>query len=683
MTDLIEAPSIATVPFDGGYVELDTSTGAPRQFIADADPRRRYLLDSGLRWHSDEHQWGSGHIVTDREAGRWSFPGSLELTRQGSRAMFMPLPGVTLTVTRTGGQRYVESYVFTNVGDESVRLSGIGIQAPFADLYENAESAIERSVHAHLFTGGSWAWALAEPMSGSGPRLGLIVREGALWGYSVESRNQNTLSNARGHIVLHVTDRARNPQAFGGQPEIVLEPSASYTLTWQLGWYDDVAAFLSDTRPPAVFDRVSSPLGEEIRIETREHVSAADLAVSVTRASDDVVLVRADRSGVFTIDVGSARTEIQFHESVAETIRRRVDYIVRHQRTPERAGLLRHAFVPIDTHTMLTQPTNGWQDWTDGSERIGMAVLMQVARNQGTVGDEVDEALAGWSEFARTFLIDDSYAPRRGSHDVLDGGPRLYNVPWLAEFYLERHKFVRPEASASTPELQLAHRLLARAFELGSERFLAIGFSEIVVAVANALEQAGFLRDAGDLRDRLVASARYFIKQGDRLPPHEVAYEQSIVAPLIDLLIDAHTLTGEAEFLDAIQTRLPWLLAFGGPQPHTRLLGVPIRHWDGYWFGIDRQWGDVFPHYWSALTSSVLYRLPDSLRTEQTDALALTILRANMSNYFADGSATCAFVLPTSVDGRPAHSADPLANDQDWHLAIWAKLVAERGAPEA
>ena len=54
-----------------------------------------------------------------------------------------------------------------------------------------------------------------------------------------------------------------------------------------------------------------------------------------------------------------------------------------------------------------------------------------------------------------------------------------------------------------------------------------------------------------------------------------------------------------------------------------------------------------------------------------------------MSNYFPDGSATCAFVLPTSVDGWPAHAADPLANDQDWHLAIWAKLIAGRGAPEA
>ncbi|WP_079051792.1 hypothetical protein [Streptomyces regalis] len=40
-----------------------------------------------------------------------------------------------------------------------------------------------------------------------------------------------------------------------------------------------------------------------------------------------------------------------------------------------------------------------------------------------------------------------------------------------------------------------------------------------------------------------------------------------------------------------------------------------------------------------------------------------------------DGSATCAFVLPSPVDGRPAHTADPLANDQDWHLVLWLRAL--------
>ncbi|TPQ21555.1 hypothetical protein [Streptomyces sporangiiformans] len=38
-----------------------------------------------------------------------------------------------------------------------------------------------------------------------------------------------------------------------------------------------------------------------------------------------------------------------------------------------------------------------------------------------------------------------------------------------------------------------------------------------------------------------------------------------------------------------------------------------------------------------------------------------------------DGSATCVFVMPSTVDGRAAHTADPLANDQDRHLVLWLR----------
>jgi len=225
--------------------------------------------------------------------------------------------------------------------------------------------------------------------------------------------------------------------------------------------------------------------------------------------------------------------------------------------------------------------------------------------------------------------------------------------------------------------------VIERAFALGADRFLAIGLSEVCVDVADTLEDAGQIERATAIRERVIDSARHFLALGHRIPAHEVFYEQAIVAPLVNLFIDAHRLTGESGFLEGVRKTLPWLLAFGGPQPHVRLRGVAIRHWDGYWFGLRRQWGDVFPHYWSALTASTLYRLPKELRTPAYESLGDTILRANMANYFADGSATCAFVFPTSVDGEAAHVADPLANDQDWHLVIWMDLVERFGAPTA
>ena len=86
----------------------------------------------------------------------------------------------------------------------------------------------------------------------------------------------------------------------------------------------------------------------------------------------------------------------------------------------------------------------------------------------------------------------------------------------------------------------------------------------------------------------------------------------------------------------------------------------------------------AFPS-WSALSAQVYVRLPEEVRTPRTDELALDILRSCLLNYHEDGSATCAFVMPATVDAMTAHAEDPLVNDQDWPLAIWLQLAEREG----
>jgi hypothetical protein len=93
-------------------------------------------------------------------------------------------------------------------------------------------------------------------------------------------------------------------------------------------------------------------------------------------------------------------------------------------------------------------------------------------------------------------------------------------------------------------------------------------------------------------------------------------------------------------------------------------------------------WGDTFPHHWSALTANVLLLLPEPVaaeyereRGEPPAATAGRIYAANLIDFAPDGSATAAFVFPSCVSGRPAHRADPLANDQDWAL-YWPLLFS-------
>lgn len=668
---------LTRIELGAGQVVLSATTGAPRQFTDPDAPERRFLLDDASPWHSLEHEWGSGFVIGQQASARWGTPHEFEQHAGGSRAVHRLAGDLELTVTRDwSGEQLVERFTFTNRSSQSQRLDTIGIQVPIADVYENATSALATSVHAHVWTGGTWSWLLAQPMSGLGRSLGLVVTRGSLQAYSVESRNPNTLSNARGHLVLHPSDAARNPEAFGGQQPIALEPGQEWVLEWRLGWYDDVEAFIAGTGAPAVLPRLAATVGDALEVVSASAVTSATLQVTDT---GDGAQLRATTTGLHGVRLGDgARTEVLFHAPVTTVVEDRARFILERQRTTERPGTLSHAIAPFDNGTGLTQLTDNWSDWSDGSERIGMAVLLQQARRRGLVSDDAEAALDGWAAFACDHLLDDTAAPRRGSQDH-HTGIRLYDSPWLALFFAQRARGIaadRPDDAASA--LDLAARILERAFALGAERFLAILFAEAVELVAADLDLAEQGERADALRQQLVAGARHYVDAGTDLPAHEVAYEQSMVAPLVSMLAAAHRISGDAAFLPAIAERVDWLLAFGGPQPHARLRDVAIRHWDGYWFGRLRLWGDVFPHYWSTLTAVALLQLPEPLRTAERTERAQAILHANMAGFGDDGWATCAFVMPSAVDGRPAHIADPLANDQDWHLVMWM-LLEEQG----
>ncbi|MBD2818715.1 hypothetical protein ID867_17315 [Streptomyces parvulus] len=304
----------------------------------------------------------------------------LRMAEDVVEAVHTPLPGVRVEVRRcVDGAVLRERYTVVNRADESLAVTGLGIQTPFADWYRDARTSLEEAVHAHVFTGGTWAWVLAQPMSGEGRCLGLIVREGAVRAYSVESRNQASLSDVRGHLVLQVTDHVRNPDAFGGQPVLRLAPGESVSLAWELDWYESVGAFTAATRPPAAFSAYAAETGTPIIVEAAS-VSSPDPQVKVEREAEGQYRVEAFAHGTRTLDIGDgARTEVLFHLPLEEVVRRRVAYIACHQRAVERPGLLAHAFVSVNTRTGLTGATNGWPDWSDGSERIAMPLLLQAA----------------------------------------------------------------------------------------------------------------------------------------------------------------------------------------------------------------------------------------------------------------------------------------------------------------
>ena len=153
----------------------------------------------------------------------------------------------------------------------------------------------------------------------------------------------------------------------------------------------------------------------------------------------------------------------------------------------------------------------------------------------------------------------------------------------------------------------------------------------------------------------------------DRMKPGAVKAIERLQAEGIEV----YMLTGDEKYLKGAESQLPLLESFGGKQPSFHLYDIAIRHWDGYWFGKDRIWGDTFPHYWSTL-SGIAFRLYAKATGKQEYAeRALNIFRNNLCLFTEDGRGSCAFIYPDKVNGQKAHLYDPFANDQDWAMVFW------------
>ncbi len=658
----------------GGRVRIDSASGAPLQFEADADPERRYLLDRALdAWHTPEQRWGSGFVITDRGSARWNAPGHVQTSHSASSASHHLLDDLTLHVTRSVGAGLTETYRFDNSSGSPIALRSVGIGTPFRDVYGSSEDALNRAVHAHLWTAGKAAWVLAQPMSGAGPVLALRLRAGQLSAYSIESRNLNTNSNIRGHIILQPTDAARNPSSFGGQEAIVIDAGSSFEVSWDVEFLASAEEFEALLTDP--IDRIAlhHPVGRRLELPAGARVLGLEGKTDVHVQTDGgVTTLVADSHQVCDIELDGVRTAVLFHDDLKELVVRRIRFILERQRATERRAPGSAAMVPYDTETGLTRFSNGWSDWSDGAERIAMPTLIQQAVLRGWVGvDEVGGALRDWATFAREQLVDESWTVLWGSF-AGHLKPRLYNVPWLAHFFVDHYRIF-----GEPGDLEASARILERGIELGSCDHLAIGWAEAILSATRALRAVGQIQRAERLEQHVVSSADKFVGLDIDLPAHEVNYEQSMVAPLLSLLSAATRISGDDRFLPHLRVVLRWLRAFSGPQPHIRLKRVAIRHWDGYWFGKNRLWGDTFPHHWSTLTAVALHQLPASERTAELVAEAREIFMANLTLFHSDGSGTAAFVFASTVDGRPAHRADPIANDQDWALTLLLRHGAD------
>ena len=356
-------------------------------------------------------------------------------------------------------------------------------------------------------------------------------------------------------------------------------------------------------------------------------------------------------------------------------LKKRLDFILENQVYHNPEDIRDGALIPYDNETK--KQYCGWlqepviSDRSEGRERVGMGILLAEAMRHGYTHPKAETTLRNYLEYVHRALQDDKFRVKGAADDKKKF--RIYNFAWVTRLYFDAYETLGDEKY-----LDWGYNTAMAAFKTGGYNFYMIDFP--ILQSIRLLENSHVEVERGRaklLRAELEKWASNIAKNGLNVPKFEVKYEQSIIAPAANTMAEMYLLTHDEKYLAAAKVLLPAVEAFNGHQPDIHLNDVGIRHWDGYWFGKRRVWGDTFPHYWSAITADFFRHWALITGDKSYQRRAENIIRAQYSLFNDDGSAGCAYLYADEYDGKPGKFLDPLANDQDWALVFGVRVFSE------
>ena len=571
-----------------------------------------------------------------------------------------------------------------------ISKTDVSIRLPLEDRYDNAEICMTRRCHTHIFCGNDISYVCAVKMNGKAPHFGLVLTEGKLSGYSIERDTEHS-SNDRGCFLLL--------PAFSE-----LLPGEALRISWVIfphsGW-EDFFKKAGEIRPFVRIDASKYVLfpGEDTKILVRTSFSAKHVRIgnlelipeseenrefrytykapedSFTSLEEDSQALASNpfhcKEVILPIEADGVKTFVRLllQESPEILAKRRVQFITKYQQYFGKDEHLNGAYLAFDNEEnhIVYDKIN---DLNAGRERAGMGVLLCRYCQMHPEAAAERKSLDLYMRFVSQELVDEETGLVANDYINDNSYYRAYNYPWYAELYTEYYLLTKDKKHLLT-----ACNVIKRFYTDGGREHYSIELP--ISLLCNALKEA-------DMTEELSKMEKLFCIHADRIaeldldyPPFEVNFEQSIVAPAAWILLQAYKLTGEVRYLNSAKKQLHILEQFNGHQPDAYLNETAIRHWDGFWFGKYKQFGDTFPHYWSALTGNCFLLYGYLASNEQYKNRGETSLRGVLPLIFPDGRASCACLFPTMVNGIKTVQYDPYANDQDWGLYFWLRYSME------
>lgn len=546
---------------------------------------------------------------------------------------------------------------FTNAGS-------IAISFPLQDRYADSVTCRDYRCHAHIFCGENTSYIMALRMGGAAPHLGMVLTKGSLSAYSIE-RDLKLQSNDRGCFWLHPSS-----QEFA--------PGDTMTLEWKVFPHQGREEFreklkavsqviLVDAEQYVIYPGETSKVTIEPAFEA-EKVTVNGMLLEKTENGVYEYLFESEKTGEYMLSISADTVKttcrLLVQERPEELAAKRCAFIVGHQQYHGKIKELQGAYLPYDNEEkiLVCTPEN---DFNAGRERTGMGVLIARALQQNLLKDreKAEQSLREYRAFYLRELVNAATGLVCNCSGKDNSYFRLYNYPWAVTFFLECWKLW-----GEKEDLKTAVRITEKFYEQDGFRFYPIEMP--IVMLCQELKKAGEQEDLKTVKDLFRCHADQLIEIGTAYPASEVNYEQSIVQPAAEVILQVYEVTGEEKYLRGAEQQIAVLELFDGQQPDYHLHETAIRHWDGYWFGKRRVFGDTFPHYWSAENGRTFKRYARLTEDKEYNIRGEHSLRGVLSMFFEDGTATCAYLYPYSVNGQKTDFADPYANDQDWGLCM-------------
>ena len=662
---------------DGIRCKTDPSTGSIREISIDKDKyQMNWILSPDGKqypWVTDKYGWGLGFLTINGQPMEWKTPVSLD--DNGMKVTYQAGP-VSISVKRniTNGE-LTEEYTFKNTSKTAASLTDWGIYTPWNDNYTTAATCMTNRCDANIWAGDQAAYVCALRMGDNGKNeakgtgnVGLMLTRGSLPDYEEwERKKENANSNFRGVIAMDL-------------PDMTLPGGKSYTVSWKVfehGGKNDFYKKLLDKGGAVVKSgKYVYEQGETAKVYLEKNklkqLSATVNGQPVKTAKDSqgyFAYFQTNQAGEQRVDLtydktGHTHANLLVVSGYEKLMGKRVQFILDYQQMNDTADQRYGAYMVYDNEKHAIYKNDDQRkssDCDEGRERVGMGVLLAQWYMKHP-DEQLKQSLIRYATFLRTKLQTDDYTTY--SKVTKQGKNRGYNYAWVSDFYFRMYEVTHDRQYAID-----GYQTMQALYRHNGYKFYCIGYP--VTISLKVLREAGLQTEYNDLLVDYSRTADIFMKNGLNFPKSEVNFEQSIIAPAAQFLLEFYLQTQDKRYLDAAEKMMPVVENFCGRQPDYRLNEISIRHWDCYWFGKRQVFGDTFPHYWSCVNAAVYYYYALATGKAEYKDRAKEVVRNNLCNVFEDGTASCAFVYPKRINGEKAHFADAFANDQDWALSYY------------